>query len=477
VSWEIFARRSHAPLSARLLQEAQRPPFLEEETGIPAGLHNHVWLRDSIYIPTSETRALREAVESVLPAADWAFLGGFIRRCGAALERLASTAAAVAVDPPAAAAELGAKLDRWLRAYRGAMAFVPIFRTIDQVLSSYVPEDEVATLLGASSRHLTEEVEERIALAKIVSRLAEIGDNAAEGDEAAALIASHIERFGWLGMRWHLGSPFNEEDIRRRVSALLSTGGGQRVGGRLAPALESDDSRQVLVSELAYLRSHRAEAVSHAIWVASPLFASIARFLRLPAADIPYLLPEELVAALAGGRLDLEVPAARRQAFATVLLEDTFADAAGVEAVEELSQRIGVEGTLGSYRPASVAPGSVLLRGVVASPGRARGPVRLVHTEADDSKVEQGDILVTTMTFPSLVGSMQRSAAIVTDDGGLLSHAAVTARELGKPCLIDTDTATEVLADGELVEVDCEVGVVNYVSTGADEKQEERSRP
>jgi pyruvate,water dikinase len=67
------------------------------------------------------------------------------------------------------------------------------------------------------------------------------------------------------------------------------------------------------------------------------------------------------------------------------------------------------------------------------------------------------------MTTPELVPLMQKAAAIVTDLGGILSHAAIVSRELGKPCVVGTGKATQVLNDGDLVEVDAENGTVRKI--------------
>ena len=67
------------------------------------------------------------------------------------------------------------------------------------------------------------------------------------------------------------------------------------------------------------------------------------------------------------------------------------------------------------------------------------------------------------MTTPDLVGLMKKSIAIITDKGGILSHAAIIARELGKPCVVDTGDATMKLRDGQIVEVDGAKGIVKIV--------------
>ena len=79
------------------------------------------------------------------------------------------------------------------------------------------------------------------------------------------------------------------------------------------------------------------------------------------------------------------------------------------------------------------------------------------------SKMKQGDILVTTMTSPEFVIAMKKASAIVTDQGGLTSHAAIVSRELKIPCIIGTKIATKVLKDGQLVEVNANHGWVKII--------------
>ena len=67
------------------------------------------------------------------------------------------------------------------------------------------------------------------------------------------------------------------------------------------------------------------------------------------------------------------------------------------------------------------------------------------------------------MTTPDFVPLMQKSAAIVTDIGGLLSHAAIVSREFNIPCIVGTQYATKVFKDGDMVEVDADKGVVRKI--------------
>lgn len=101
--------------------------------------------------------------------------------------------------------------------------------------------------------------------------------------------------------------------------------------------------------------------------------------------------------------------------------------------------------------------------GVVVSKGKASGRVSVVLQKSDFSKVQDGDIIVASMTRPDYSPILSKAAGIVTNEGSITCHAAIISRELGIPCIIGTNIATKVLKDGDLVEVDAINGVVRKV--------------
>ncbi len=104
------------------------------------------------------------------------------------------------------------------------------------------------------------------------------------------------------------------------------------------------------------------------------------------------------------------------------------------------------------------------LKGMSAMKGKCSGRVKIVLSpKIEGAKFEEGDILVTSMTKPEFAPLLQKAKAFITDQGGVACHAAIVARELGKPCIIGTKIATKVLKDGDLVEVDAERGVVTII--------------
>jgi pyruvate,water dikinase len=115
----------------------------------------------------------------------------------------------------------------------------------------------------------------------------------------------------------------------------------------------------------------------------------------------------------------------------------------------------------GTERPTAQEPGT--LRGTGGSPGCVRGPAKIVRTPADAAKLRPGDILVAPATTPSWTPLFVTAAAVVTDTGGILSHCAVVAREYRIPAVVGAPGATDLLADGQMVEVDGRTGLVRVV--------------
>ncbi|WP_254859731.1 phosphoenolpyruvate synthase [Natronomonas gomsonensis] len=115
--------------------------------------------------------------------------------------------------------------------------------------------------------------------------------------------------------------------------------------------------------------------------------------------------------------------------------------------------------------------GEVLVDGLGSSPGTADGPVRIVRKLDDVDKVSEGDIIVTEMTMPDMVPAMKRASGIVTDEGGMTSHAAIVSRELGVPAVVGTTDATAVLEDGQTITLDGDKGaVLNGTSVDSEEE-------
>jgi phosphohistidine swiveling domain-containing protein len=199
----------------------------------------------------------------------------------------------------------------------------------------------------------------------------------------------------------------------------------------------------------------RASEQEYSEKLAEVYWSFIARMYPELAALAWYLTPEEVFSGLKFTPAQTQEIEGQRFGFAFLNGE--------LVPLDQLSQALGRHNIVLEEEASSDGVASTL-HGTVAARGRARGKVRIVHSRADIGKVQEGEILVTEMTTPDFVPAMHRAGAIVTDEGGMTSHAAIVSRELGKPCVVGTRVATQRLRDGMEVEVDAEVGVVRILS-------------
>lgn len=99
--------------------------------------------------------------------------------------------------------------------------------------------------------------------------------------------------------------------------------------------------------------------------------------------------------------------------------------------------------------------------GNVANSGHVEGIAKVIFTQNELGKMEKGDILVAPCTRPEYLPAMKKAKAIITDEGGITSHAAIVSRELGVPCIVGLQHATDIIKDGDLIDVNANHGIVS----------------
>ena len=105
------------------------------------------------------------------------------------------------------------------------------------------------------------------------------------------------------------------------------------------------------------------------------------------------------------------------------------------------------------------------LRGMPACKGVVHGPVKIIILPDDIKKMKLGDILVAPETAPDFLPAMAIAAGIITNRGGVTSHAAIVSRELGKPCIVGVKDATSILRDGQMIELNAEKGEIHLLDS------------
>lgn len=197
---------------------------------------------------------------------------------------------------------------------------------------------------------------------------------------------------------------------------------------------------------------YRRYAQIYALYKIEFLQREVARRFTLSLEQVRFLTPDELQSALRSGvihRAELK----RRTKFCVALFERGRTRVVTGAAAKALAAKINV----------AKVDGVTELKGQTGCLGTGIGTVKIVIRPSDMTKMKKGDILVSIATDPDIVPAMKKAAAIVTEQGGVTSHAAIVARELGIPCVIGTRIATKVLKDGDRVEVDATKGVVKKI--------------
>lgn len=307
---------------------------------------------------------------------------------------------------------------------------------------------------------------EKINLLKIAEQVEAGGFNAEIDD----LIAEHLKKYEYLSQYYYRGSPYTAPVIKERIEHVISEGAEnewskiKQIESDLERAEELKKTLQLDEKTLKHIESARAQAAisnyvdevyTYAVFYLKPLYVEVAKRLGLSYSQLVDMWGEEIISSLLTSELavPLEKINERKKECAIILEGEEIKVLSGRELEEYKKQE------LKSLDYSRVDE----LTGQGASSGRTQGAVKLVLCDADAGKVLKGDILLAPATNPTLVPAMERAAAIVTDEGGLLSHAAIVSRELGIPCLVGTKIGTKVFKDGDMVEVDTKNGLIRKI--------------
>jgi len=282
------------------------------------------------------------------------------------------------------------------------------------------------------------------------------------------LCGKHAKKYGWLSIRFFVGRPWKKEDVIRRLESVDAAEAKEELIKRKDHKKEiekdiknaikgftKEDKEYVgIIRDIVYLRTQRTDFFQESSYYVQPLLDKIAEELKISYSDLLYLSAKEVILSL-DGKFDYVGCIKRRKEGFLVLFDhdkDMVLEAGKVS--EYIRKRPVLDRSAKDVKEFS---------GNIGYKGHAVGKAKIVKTDKDNAKVMKGDILISIMTTPNLTPSMERAAAIVTDEGGITSHAAIFAREMKKPCVIGTKIATKSIKDGDLVEVDADKGLVKIL--------------
>lgn len=179
--------------------------------------------------------------------------------------------------------------------------------------------------------------------------------------------------------------------------------------------------------------------------------------------DCFYLLPGEITEILDGKKFDIEKIKKDRDIIAYYINKNKQFTILNQDELEAITAFVAHGRGESSKNKQPQVNAQNQIKGYSANRGVVKGTARIILSSKDFNRLQSGEILVTTMTSVDFVPVMERAGAFVTNEGGITSHASIVAREMNKPCIIGTQNATQIIKDGDLVEVDADNGVVKII--------------
>jgi len=283
-------------------------------------------------------------------------------------------------------------------------------------------------------------------------------------------IKKHIKEFGWINTRGFFGDEWTEEDIRERLNLMIKEDLNSRLNildkniketkkntEKILSEIKADTKFREFVAftkELVYFRTQRMDTFVKSGFLARTLFKEMAKRINLDFHDLFNLMTDEIKDAVINKTDYSKQISERKKGFGFFINNDKCSVLAGKELEEYKKKNIREE----------IDKDITEIKGKMASAGYAKGTAKVLAGKHEINKIQKGDILVVSMTTPDFVPAMEKAAAFVTDEGGILCHAAIISREMEKPCITSTKIATKVLKDGDLVEVDADKGIVRKIN-------------
>lgn len=269
-----------------------------------------------------------------------------------------------------------------------------------------------------------------------------------------ARIDAFVKKYAWMGTHHFWGEALTRERLLSEINNLKDIKIEEK------NELEDiDNDLKFLINiaeELIWVRTQCAEVAALVTYRHRPLITEAAQSIGMDYDDIIWLTHKEIITAMQGGTIvPVEEVEARKKGWGTVLEINGSTVFTGDKLFHEI----------GRFVPKVEIQHNEMseIKGTVASKGKAQGIVRIIHVPHKVLDFETGMILVAPETTPDYIALMKQAAAIITDKGGITSHAAIVSRELGIPCITGTNIATRVLHDGDFVEVDAVNGIVKII--------------
>lgn len=288
------------------------------------------------------------------------------------------------------------------------------------------------------------------------------------------LIERHIKKYGWLSY-YYIGPAWNKKDIieilknnlkliknpQEKIKEILNYKKNINKDKKfLKNKLKLKKDTLLLLDKIAamiFLKTYRKEFLIYSNYCFEPILRELGRRLGFSLSETRFITPQEFRKYLFNKNyLTSEIKKQTQNRFKKGCISIAEKDKIKILTIENgkkflksIKKETKIEVTQ--------------IQGNCAYPGKVKGVARVINLRKEVSKIKKGEILVSRATNPDLNIAMQKANAFVTDEGGITCHAAIVAREMKKPCVIGTKTATKLIKDGDLIEVDASQGLVTIL--------------
>ena len=321
------------------------------------------------------------------------------------------------------------------------------------VIEEQFPAEQVNATIPQFETPLNQQYRQVLALKKEIGikTLTEVMAD----EELSQKMSYHVKSFAWIEIANYVGTSLTIEKLYDQIQHSEEQQEPEPIQGTPSDNLMFHAE---CLSQCGYIRQAGAEHYAMLTEKALPYLQSIASSLGLAYEELLFQRDVEIFEALSGSLSQevLKYNAIKRKNGKYLLFAGKGEQVFFTEEAQDVA-----------HLEESMLPradeGVKTLRGQIGNTGKYVGTVKVIMNISDFAKMEPGDVLVSTMTTPDFVMLMHKAGAIVTDIGGMLCHAAIVSREIDKPCIIGTKFATQVLKDGDLVEVDADNGIVRIL--------------
>lgn len=368
-------------------------------------------------------------------------------------------------------------MERAYHAFWGISIFIDSFdagfdsEEINRIAKKHGITKEDASVLSSPSEH-TFNAERHIAFLELAKKYLRKKPATLKDIQCDPAVLIYQKNFEWYKTNYSFVHHVSFQEIYDELHAALST--PEKITEdlerlRSAPTQHKRKVSGILRSyglkknplwffqSLTYWREHRKKTNLMGIQVLYALLEEAEKRTGIAMKYLKFMLPEEYECVLRG-TITREILRSRYEKgiLLKIVNENDYKMFEGREANS-------LRDELESILRKDVTSHDDVLTGTVASQGYARGVARIILGREDFGKFKKGEVLVTGMTRPDFLPVMKMAIGIVTNEGGLTSHAAIVSRELGVPCIIGTKRATQAIKTGDIIEVRAHHGTVRIV--------------